>query len=289
MPTVFGLLLRAWKRDGDPETLDMVERTSRGDAQRRNLRPGGLRVSSLLDRCAMARPPLREDALRPGTALPGLYRGVAGDGHGRVARDGAGDLRVRAPGPRPAGGGIRNGGRRRQRGRRGQVLRLDRLRSACRSSAAVPRSSEARYRMGPEGPCILHRDITDRDRRGRTRPLCSRRAAARVRPLRDDKILADWNGLMIAALARAGRAFGEPALVEAAEKRRSVRHPPDAVSGRRAPPPAPRRRVGDRRRSPTTMHFWPGGSSSCTKRRSIPHGCRNAFPWSTISWPISGT
>ncbi|MFA7431433.1 MAG: thioredoxin domain-containing protein [Rhodospirillaceae bacterium] len=32
----------------------------------------------------------------------------------------------------------------------------------------------------------------------------------RVRPGRDDKVLADWNGLMIAALARAGQVFGRP-------------------------------------------------------------------------------
>ncbi|MFT4605557.1 MAG: hypothetical protein ACI9W4_002299 [Rhodothermales bacterium] len=42
--------------------------------------------------------------------------------------------------------------------------------------------------------------------------------APRVRPLRDEKVLADWNGLMIGALARAGRAFEAPALVEAAER-----------------------------------------------------------------------
>ncbi|MBF0565436.1 MAG: thioredoxin domain-containing protein [Nitrospirae bacterium] len=40
----------------------------------------------------------------------------------------------------------------------------------------------------------------------------------RIHPLKDDKILADWNGLMIAALARAGRALGEPAYVDAAKK-----------------------------------------------------------------------
>jgi hypothetical protein len=42
--------------------------------------------------------------------------------------------------------------------------------------------------------------------------------AERVRPLLDDKILTDWNGLMIAALARAGRALERPDTVAAAEK-----------------------------------------------------------------------
>ncbi len=39
----------------------------------------------------------------------------------------------------------------------------------------------------------------------------------RVRPLRDDKILTDWTGLMIAALARGGRVLDEPAYTQAAE------------------------------------------------------------------------
>jgi uncharacterized protein YyaL (SSP411 family) len=40
----------------------------------------------------------------------------------------------------------------------------------------------------------------------------------RERPLRDDKILTDWNGLMIAALAKASRAFNRQDYTEAAEK-----------------------------------------------------------------------
>ncbi|MBN1424041.1 thioredoxin domain-containing protein [Candidatus Fermentibacteria bacterium] len=40
----------------------------------------------------------------------------------------------------------------------------------------------------------------------------------RTRPLRDDKILADWNGLMIAALAKAARAFNEPRYADAARR-----------------------------------------------------------------------
>jgi hypothetical protein len=40
--------------------------------------------------------------------------------------------------------------------------------------------------------------------------------AGRIRPAWDDKVLADWNGLMIAALARAGTAFNETSWIEAA-------------------------------------------------------------------------
>ncbi len=40
----------------------------------------------------------------------------------------------------------------------------------------------------------------------------------RVHPAKDDKILVDWNGLMIAALARAGQVFGEQKYIEAASK-----------------------------------------------------------------------
>lgn len=44
----------------------------------------------------------------------------------------------------------------------------------------------------------------------------------RERPLLDDKILTDWNGLMIAALAKAGIIFDEERFIESAEKAWSV-------------------------------------------------------------------
>ncbi len=42
--------------------------------------------------------------------------------------------------------------------------------------------------------------------------------AERVPPQRDDKVLADWNGLMIAALAKAGAVFDAPGWIETAEE-----------------------------------------------------------------------
>jgi uncharacterized protein YyaL (SSP411 family) len=40
----------------------------------------------------------------------------------------------------------------------------------------------------------------------------------RVHPHKDDKVLTDWNGLMIAALAKGARAFDEPVYADAAER-----------------------------------------------------------------------
>jgi uncharacterized protein YyaL (SSP411 family) len=40
----------------------------------------------------------------------------------------------------------------------------------------------------------------------------------RIHPLKDDKILTDWNGLMVAAFARAGRILSDPRYIEAARR-----------------------------------------------------------------------
>ena len=44
------------------------------------------------------------------------------------------------------------------------------------------------------------------------------RRETRIRPFKDDKILADWNGLMIAALSKAAQVFDEPLYAEAARR-----------------------------------------------------------------------
>ena len=75
-----------------------------------------------------------------------------------------------------------------------------------------------------EGRTILHRPReagTDAETEARLAPLRRRllaERAGRARPGLDDKVLADWNGLMIRALARAGMALGRESWIAAARR-----------------------------------------------------------------------
>jgi hypothetical protein len=75
-----------------------------------------------------------------------------------------------------------------------------------------------------EGLTILNRDVArglGSDELERKLAECRAKLlverAKRVPPGRDDKALADWNGLMIAAFAHAGAAFGEPKWIQIAQ------------------------------------------------------------------------
>jgi len=65
-------------------------------------------------------------------------------------------------------------------------------------------------------PALLPPDQEARLRAAADRLLEARRQ--RIPPGRDDKVLADWNALTIAALARASAVFGEPRWLELAER-----------------------------------------------------------------------
>ena len=95
---------------------------------------------------------------------------------------------------------------------------------ACLGDDAPP--FKAAYDVDPlgnwEGRTILNRSHDsgagiDEDLLGRCRARLLTVRATRPEPLRDDKALADWNGLMITALAFAGRVFDRPSWSAAAE------------------------------------------------------------------------
>ena len=70
-----------------------------------------------------------------------------------------------------------------------------------------------------EAASELGQDTKDLDKRVEDiRGTLYKEREKRPRPSRDDKILTDWNGLMIGALARAGSLLQEDRLVQAAEK-----------------------------------------------------------------------
>jgi hypothetical protein len=64
----------------------------------------------------------------------------------------------------------------------------------------------------------LRRDPDDPERYARVRDALRRARAGRVPPARDDKVVAAWNGLAVAALADAGALFGRPDYVDAAKR-----------------------------------------------------------------------
>ncbi|HYG84697.1 MAG TPA: thioredoxin domain-containing protein [Azospirillum sp.] len=76
-----------------------------------------------------------------------------------------------------------------------------------------------------EGATILNRlgsleqgDVATEAALADMRRILFKARSHRVRPGWDDKVLADWNGLMIAALANAGMVFEEPAWIAAARR-----------------------------------------------------------------------
>jgi uncharacterized protein len=86
----------------------------------------------------------------------------------------------------------------------------------------------AHYDVSPEGNFEGHnilnrlnnlpRSKDDDGKLAMLRSVLHQERSKRVRPGLDDKVLADWNGLMIAALAYAGTVFGEPQWIAMAER-----------------------------------------------------------------------
>ena len=216
MPTLFGVLLRSWRRDGDAETREMVERTLAA------MRSGGIydqvgfgfhrystdtrwlvpHFEKMLYDQALHCLAYTEAWQATGTEA---WKETAKEICEYVLRDLALPEGAFATAEDADSEGVEG---------RFYVWTEAEVRSLLGSRADA---FCARYGVSATGQNILHRAISDRMPAGEAEAVLLGARARRPRPLRDDKILADWNGLMIAALARAGRAFGEPSLVQAAE------------------------------------------------------------------------
>jgi hypothetical protein len=88
-------------------------------------------------------------------------------------------------------------------------------------AAAFKAAYDVRAGGNWEGRNVLRRATPPGDAEAEARLTASRarlfaEREKRVRPARDDKILADWNGLTIAALARAAAVFAAPEFLDAA-------------------------------------------------------------------------
>ena len=109
------------------------------DGRRRDLRPGRRRLRALLGRRALDRAALREDALRQRAARPRVPARLAGHRRAAVRARLPRDARLGAARDARARGRLLLRARRRLRGRRGQVLRLDASTSCASCSATTPR------------------------------------------------------------------------------------------------------------------------------------------------------
>ncbi len=232
---------------GADEPRDMALVTLRAMALGGHARSPRRRFSPLLGRRRLARAALREDALRPGAAGAGLPRGGAGDRRPVLRRRGADTLAYVAPRPDRRRRRLLLRRRRRQRaagaGRRsaaaqdgGRLLHLAATPRLATCSARTPSVFRRRFGVRPDGNApfdpqdeftgknllyTARRSRTWRRRTGspvgevagraRARPRwrCSSAASQRPRPHLDDKVLTAWNGLMIAAFARAGRVLDD--------------------------------------------------------------------------------
>jgi uncharacterized protein YyaL (SSP411 family) len=102
---------------------------------------------------------------------------------------------------------------------------IDRILGTGKDTATFKKIYDVSATGNWEGKCILNRinnpEMQDSETEARlaaAREKLLTERAKRVRPGWDDKVLADWNGLMITALARAGAAFERPDWIDAATR-----------------------------------------------------------------------
>ena len=165
----------------------------------------------------LARPALREDALRQRLARPGVRALVAADRSCRWPADRDRDLRLDARRLLTAEGGFASSLDADSEGEEGRYLRLVPAEVGRRPPRSFGVTEAGRSRRGVGAAAARGSGR----RGGSTRksgPGCSHSGQPGCRRRRDDKVVAAWNGLAVAALAEVGGLFDRPELLDAAPR-----------------------------------------------------------------------
>ena len=251
--SVLTFLLRMHRRSGSEEALAMAAAHARAHGRRRHPRPARRRLPPLRGRRDLARAALRADALRQRAARARLPRGLAGDGRRALARGRRGHPRLPAARARARARRLRLGAGRRHRRRRGRDVHVD-ARAAARRALADEDAALAERVWGvTERGQLRGRDrALAWSRRPRTTTSAQRLAAhprgtllearaPRPQPALDDKALASWNGMALAALAEGARLLPAARPAGGGRALRRVPARPALAPGRRPLAHAPRR------------------------------------------------
>ena len=175
----------------------------RRDGGGRHVRPGRRRLPSLLGRRALARAALREDALRQRAARPGLPARLARDRQRRAtARSRRRHSTSWCGSCGSTGGGFASS----------QDADTDGVEGLTYTWAPGEGAPEELFEPFEGGRFVLRGEL---DEEARARLLEVR--SQRPQPARDDKAIASWNGLALAALAEGGRRLARADLVAEAE------------------------------------------------------------------------
>jgi uncharacterized protein len=217
MASVYLLLLRAWRR-GEPRAREMVERALR------SMRNGGIydHVGFGFHRYSTDsawRVPHFEKMLYDQALLclvsVDAWRATGDDFHRRTAQEICSYVLRDLCSPE---GGFFTAEDADSEGEEGKFYLWTRAEIEAALSSEQLEQFDTLYQAEGGERFLLYRDPERTEPPGGIEEALLARRQDRTRPSRDDKILTDWNGLMIAALAGAGCAFGEPALSDAASR-----------------------------------------------------------------------